>query len=145
MSRQITREQAEGLIDQYRHLQAKVHRGPKDPNDEELDKINVFIQRDKNAFVFDREDIERFFEKGATHLLVMHGAHANAEIDKGVKKGSYTVLTIGCKQEKVGENLKFKAVDTIKPATQYPEKLALVDIPENLESDSQDTIYFTFD
>lgn len=140
MSRPITKKETKELISEYLDLNGRIKREPIDPNDSKKDKIEKFVIRDKNAFVFKIPDIERF--KDATHLLVIHGAHPRDESADNIVAGSYTILTMGCKEAAPND---YKAVDSVHPANQYPGKTAIdEEFKTNDESGpDSDTIYYS--
>ncbi|MTI26293.1 hypothetical protein [Fulvivirga kasyanovii] len=142
-SRCITRDMANRIIGTFCHMKGRVKReydetqlDDSKPTCDIRDEIpsnnsykSLFAdQKDFNAFVFEREHIDRFFCEGATHLMIFLGAHPEKG-DLG-KPGSFTVVAAGCtiggtttNRETGEEETIYTSLDIDEPATQYPPKM----------------------
>ncbi|ELR73679.1 hypothetical protein C900_02083 [Fulvivirga imtechensis AK7] len=139
-SQPIDKKKANEIIGTYCKLNGNIRRylRRKPASDEEQEMVDRFRDHKAkfNAFVFEKDDILRFFDKelGATHLMIILGAHSEKEVsqDEDFKKGSFTIVAAGCKH---GGGTTYSSLPLNEPATEYPPKLVrstLDNIHENL-------------
>ncbi|MBL6447930.1 hypothetical protein JMN32_16560 [Fulvivirga sp. 29W222] len=127
----INRKEANEIIGTYFLMNKHINRKYAGTEPEPLKRTEAMynkLMKDKenfNAFIFKKEDIEDFFAKGATHLMIVLGAHLNEHIEfPNFKKGSFTVVAAGCtKEETNGNETIYRSLNVDYPATEYPPKV----------------------
>lgn len=121
----IDLETANEIIKTYRAIQeCTVRNFPKVPpglSKPDLDTFNKDIT-EYNAFIFNKNEILEMIKDGATHLMVVLGAHpkVNSRFPK-FGKGSFTVVVAGCTSitPTPGNREEYTAVER---ASEYPPR-----------------------
>ena len=80
---------------------------------------NLFGQN-FNGFMFDKEAVDRFFDKGANYLLVLLGAKPD---------GSATIVLVGCDRKPDEPGGTFVSVFDDLVATEQPPRLIVPKVP----------------
>jgi len=127
----ITRDKAEELIQEYRELNEIIIRSVNmtEPDAHKRARAKVMKDKDCNAFIFEKEDILRFFDgsegEKADHLMVVLAAHDENETDPDFPPGSFTVVSAGCNKLTKDDSGKviYRSLSIPKPANEYPPKL----------------------
>lgn len=147
--------EANSLIKEFQVLDAITTKVIKSDAPDEL-KIKAVEMNSKsyNAFIFTKDLIQRFFDNSekdqngnpvsADYLMVLLGAHPNEVGD--FKKGSFTVLTVGCiKKEEPNSKSPlgdiFFPLGIPQPANEYPPK-AVVKVLHNNDDKENGNPYF---
>ncbi len=161
----ITLTDAESMIEEYLQIQQITQKcitsdAVTKYSHDALKRAGVLIDEEdnKNAFLFDRSLIERFFsgeEKDkltgestkADYLLVVIGAHPKDDIVDNInfKAGSLTVITVGCIKDAQNPNI-LRAINIDKPANEWPPhgkaiKLGRVPIGDHEENKDTDKVF----
>lgn len=106
-------------------------------------ELVTFYSSKFNAFLFEKDEILRFFDKElqtgenrqvATHLMVILGAHIE-EADTTFVPGSPTVIVTGvvphrpADQSATNEKDQYRTLSIDDPATEYPNQNAISNLP----------------
>ncbi len=106
-------------------------------NDEnEISKTNTFIAtQTKNAFIFSKKALMRFFDgsetdslgnpESANYLMIVLGAHDEPKEVNGIQfdAGSFTVIALGCRMKENNGETFFHPLSIEKAASEYPPTL----------------------
>ena len=144
--RKITLDEANSIIKEHEDLLQKIELTPIEGlSDRDQMLANEFIKRDKNAFVFSMDLIDRFREKNpnANYLVVLKGAHPMSPKTSNSRAGSFTIVTAGCTGTYEGGQLTLRTLSIENPANQYPDKRVITTLVKGTESGSGNFIEFT--
>lgn len=156
--RKISLTKINTLIDEFNKLDKIIEKSVDKTEPDELKKKRAeeMISRSYNAFIFDKELIDRFFhasngQQENRYLMVLLGAHDKEEtIDQEhFKAGSFTVIAVGCNMREETEGDKkvqvfFPANTTTDPGTEYPPRQVVTELKtiEPLKGAPQHNLFF---
>jgi hypothetical protein len=113
------------------------------------DLAHRHLTKDYNAFIFDKEQVLRFFNidpssipnDSADCLMVILGAHDKTDIigSLQVQEGEPTVLLAGCKRQSDGS---FFTLNIPEPASEHPPQRVIASLPPKEDRLNSNSIKF---
>lgn len=130
------------MIDEFTKLDKIIDKSVNEAEQdvEKKKRAKEMISRSYNAFIFDKQLIDRFFhaspgQEENVYLMVLLGAHDKEETigQEHYKAGSFTVIAMGCNMKEETSEGKtvqvfFPAKTTDDPGTEYPPRKVVAEV-----------------
>lgn len=127
----ITLDKAEKFLDKHNELSKAITKKSKTGIDKP-EGVFEFIDNEYNSFIFTKDSMLKLFDKGAEYIIVALGAHDKHEVTangRSFDKGSFTVMTLGYKEDP-NDPKKLIPINKTQPGYEYPPKYIVNDLDE---------------